>query len=500
MRSVERDPDYFSYFIFQADQSLGMMRDTRMRASELAVLITAQTKGVETMRAKRYFFVVAVLAIITLVAAMSFFVGGRGGSTTAAGTDPDLNVPSTNMSSSANFKASPATGVNSTAPVSFANIKVNPDNSNHAQNEPFAAVDPSNSRHLVVGSNSWLVGSGHFDVFAYTSFDGGKTWAASQPYIDRNASRLNGADPTVAFGPNGKVYFGFVAFSPAQGAVAVSTSLDGGLTWSSQSWVTSFAGAADKPSIAASGNSLYVFYQNQALLWTSSSNGGATWSTAKTIEAGGHNAAPVVDRNGNVKVFYNTSNAIRLASVGLGPNSNPVTVANTVALQARPTQYRAGIYPAAAIDANGNYYVAWADGRNVGRGNDILYSHSSNGSTWSAPITVNTDTGSADQLMPSLSVSANGVVTVAWLDNRNDPANINYDVYLARSTNGSSFGANQRVTSVSSNPNNDPDTLGQLIGDYFATAQGGGVVYTVWTDTRNNNEDIYLAPVSIPSN
>ena len=62
------------------------------------------------------------------------------------------------------------------------------------------AVDPSNAKHIVVGSNSWLVGNGHFDVFAYASFDGGKTWTASQPYIDRNASRLNAADPTVAFG------------------------------------------------------------------------------------------------------------------------------------------------------------------------------------------------------------------------------------------------------------------------------------------------------------
>jgi hypothetical protein len=451
------------------------------------------------MRAKRFFILVAVLAIISLVAAMSAFVGGRGGSTNAAGTDPDLNVPAANMSSSANFKPNPATGVNSSAAVNFANTKVNPDTSTHAQNEPFAAVDPSNPRHIVVGSNSWLVGSGHFDVFAYASFDGGKTWAASQPYIDRNASRLNAADPTVAFGPDGKVYFGFVALNPAQGAVAVSTSLDGGRTWASQSWVTSFAGAADKPAIAASTSGLYVFYQNQALLWTSSANGGATWSAAKTIEAGGRNAAPVVDRNGNVKVFYNTTNAIRLASVGIGGNSSPVTVANTVALQARPTQYRASIYAAAAIDANGHYYVAWADGRNAGRGNDILYTQSSNGTTWSAPSRVNSDNSSADQLMPSLSV-ANGVVTVAWLDNRNDPANVNYDVYMARSTNGTSFGANQRVTSVSSNPNNDADTGGQLIGDYFASASGAGAVYTVWTDTRNNNEDIYIATVSTPGN
>jgi hypothetical protein len=449
------------------------------------------------MRAKRIMVVLAVLAIISLVAAMSAFVGSKGGSV-AAGTDPDLNVPSANMPMGVNFKANPATGANSAANVNFANIKVNSDSSNAAQNEPFVAVDPNNANHIVVGSNSWLVGGGHFDVAAYVSFDGGKTWASSSPYIDRNASRLNSADPTVAFSADGKVYFGFVALSPAQGAVAVSTSLDGGRTWSSQSWATSFNDSADKPAIAAANGSIYVFYQNQALNATVSANGGANWSASRMIEVGGRNATPVTDRSGNVTVFYNTNSAIRMLNVN-NISANPSTVSKIVALQGRQTNYRAAIYPAAGIDSNGNFYVAWADGRNTGHGNDILYTHSVAGS-WTAPVALNADNSSADQLMPSLTVSANGTVTVAWLDNRNDPANVNYDVYMARSTNGSAFGANQRVTSVSSNPNNDPDTMGSLIGDYFAMGGSGNTVYTAWTDTRNNNEDIYLSPLSAANN
>jgi hypothetical protein len=438
------------------------------------------------------FVVFGLVALLGVIAVLGAFAANGSRATVASNNNAGLTVPSANMPLSVNFKANPASGVNSTATVGFANIKVNPDTSNEAQNEPFVAVNPNNSKHIVVGANSWVAGNGHFEVFAYVTFDGGKTWTASQPYIDRNASRLDAADPTVAFGADGKVYFGFVALTPAPGAVAVSTSLDGGRTWSSQNWVTSFASSADKPAIAASNGSLYVFYQNQALMATVSANGGATWSAPTTIEFGGRNAAPVVDRTGKVSVFYNTANAIRLS----GPSGGRVTtVANTVPLQGRPTQYRAAIYPAAGVDANGNFYVAWADGRNAGRGNDILYSRSTNG-VWSAPVTVNADNSSADQLMPSLAVSSNGTVTIAWLDNRNDSANVNYDVYTSRSLDGVHFNANQRVTSVSSNPNNDPRTQGQLIGDYFAMASGGGVVYTAWTDTRNNNEDIYFAPIS----
>jgi hypothetical protein len=442
--------------------------------------------------------VVMVAALLGAIAVFGAFASGAGPRTVAT-NGPELTVPQANMGMAANFKASPATGKNAIAALPFANIRVNTDQGVEAQNEPFVAVNPSNARHIIVGANNWEAGNGRFEVSAYVSFDGGQTWAASHPYIDRNAGRLNAADPTIAFGQDGKVYFGFVAMTPAQGAVAVSTSLDGGLSWASQSWVTSFTGAADKPAIAQANGRLYVFYQNQSLMSTYSSNGGLNWSTAAAIEAGGRNAAPVVDRAGNVHVFYNTADAIKVVRVG-NFTSKITTISNAVALQARPTQYRANIYATAGISSNGTMYVAWADGRSQATGNDILYSRSTNGTSWSAPTRVNTDAGNADQLMPALTVSKDGSVTVAWLDTRNDGARVNYDVYMARSIDGISFSGNSRVSTVSSNPNNDPRMQGQMIGDYFAMGAGEGKVYVVWTDTRDNNENIYLAPVPTVNN
>jgi predicted neuraminidase len=426
----------------------------------------------------------------------------NGSRNTVASNISELTVPGANMPFAANFKAAPATGKDALASLSFANIRVNQDNTQEAQNEPFVAVNPSNSRHIVVGANNWAAGNGRFEVTAYVSFDGGATWAESHPYIDRNAGRIDAADPTIAFGSGNTVYFGFVALTPAPGAVAVSTSHDGGLTWSSQSWATSFSGAADKPAIATTpAGQLYVFYQNQGVFSQASSNGGQTWSSATLLDANGRNAAPVVDRSGNVYVFYNTSNAIRVAKITRWQAPQLTTVANTVGLQARPTQYRANIYATAGIAANGTIYVAWPDGVSSQTGNDIFISHLNAGAqNWTSPTRVNSDSGNADQLMPALTVGSDNVVTVAWLDTRNDPSRVNYDVYMARSTDGVSFGANTRVTAVSSNPNNDPRTQGQLIGDYFALGAGSGSVYVLWTDTRNNNEDIYLAPVSTVNN
>jgi len=452
------------------------------------------------MAKNRPLLLAALAGLLGLVTALAFIAGRGPQAPAAASGDLGLTVPSANMSLNSNWQAQPAKGERVSLP--WANIRVNTDNTNEAQNEPFVAVNPNNPNHIVVGANNWQVGSGHFEVFAYVSFNGGATWAASQPYIDRNAGRINAADPTVAFGPNGNVYFAFVALSPAPGAVAVSRSVDGGLTWSAQSWVTSFASSADKPAIAAAGGNLHVFYQGGSLYSTVSRDGAVSWSAPSAIDANGRNAYPVVDGKGNLNVFYNTSTSIKLArtSPTIASGYSVSTVANTVPLQQRPTGYRANIYPAAGVDSRGNLFVAWADGRNQGRGNDILFSSSLNGGrTWSSPITVNSDSGAADQLMPSLAVSNNGTVSVAWLDNRNDASNINYDVYMATSSNGTSFGANQRVTDVSSNPYNDPRTQGTMIGDYFALGAGNGVVYALWTDTRNNNEDIYLAPVPVAS-
>jgi hypothetical protein len=446
------------------------------------------------MPKRKLFTLASLITLLALVAAAAVAIA-RPATVATTSTDPDMMVPSTNMPLSASWKAHPVAGAPASLP--WANLRVNTDNTSEAQNEPSVAVDPQNSKHLVVGANNWQAGTGQFEVYAYVTFDGGKTWAASQPYINRNASRLNAADPTVAFAADGTLYMAFVAFAPADGAVALSRSTDGGLTWASQSWASSFTGgAADKPTLAVGNGQTYVLWQGTSLYVRSSANGGASWSTIRSIETNGRNANALVDRSGVLTVFYNAGSFLRVAR-DTGSSFSVNTVAKTTALQARPTHYRASNYPTAAQAPDGTYYVAWADGRNIGHGNDILISRSTDGSTWSNAAVVNSDAGNADQLMPALTVDAAGAVSVAWLDTRNDANRYNYDVYLARATDGVHFGTNVRVTNVSSNPDNDPRTQGTLIGDYFALVAGNGILYPVWTDTRNNNEDIYMAPVGI---
>jgi hypothetical protein len=122
-----------------------------------------------------------------------------------------------------------------------------------AQNETTIAVNPNNPKNLVAGTNDYRVFNSReqrndSSGWAYTTFDGGKTWKNVQlPHLTFQTGATgalsymdSAGDPVIAFGPHNTVYYGNIAFSraaPAPGgtepasAITLNVSHDGGLHW-----------------------------------------------------------------------------------------------------------------------------------------------------------------------------------------------------------------------------------------------------------------------------
>ncbi|HEX5493297.1 MAG TPA: sialidase family protein [Mycobacteriales bacterium] len=227
------------------------------------------------------------------------------------------------------------------------------------QNETTTAVNPFNPRNIVAGANDYRLvntreGGNDANSFAYTSFDGGKTWtdvvipgvslptgATTGPLSDMDSS----GDPVVAFGPFNTVYFASLVFSRTNdgSGLAVNVSHDGGLHWGAPVIVRTDGVDADgnpldtpvfndKPWIAADPFSGRVYltwtrfefdevtgaYIQSPIVISTSKDFGRTWSpeapvggTLDTFQTGftpfAQGSNPKIALDGTLYVAYETS-------------------------------------------------------------------------------------------------------------------------------------------------------------------------------------------------
>jgi hypothetical protein len=123
-----------------------------------------------------------------------------------------------------------------------------------AQNENTIAVNPENPKNIVAGTNDYRIYNNRENRndasgFAYTTFDGGRTWKNVQlPHLTYQTggtgpfAQMDAAgDPVLGFGPHNTVYYGNIVFSrgvptgagtEAANGIALNVSHDGGLHWS----------------------------------------------------------------------------------------------------------------------------------------------------------------------------------------------------------------------------------------------------------------------------
>lgn len=133
-------------------------------------------------------------------------------------------------------------------------------------------------------------------------------------------------------------------------------------------------------------------------------------------------------------------------------------------------------HPGIAQDADGALYIVWQDRQ---RGNwDIFMAVSTNGTTWSRPIQITDSDGNETQPAIAADTRSPSRVYIAWQDDRDG----NADIFVASSTNAFSDSQISRITT---------DLADQLSP---AVAVGADdIVYIVWTDMRRGQTDLYGA-------
>jgi hypothetical protein len=338
----------------------------------------------------------------------------------------------------------------------------------------------------------------------------GVNWTNRRMSLTVSGHAFNvGFDPSITADAAGTFYYAYgVADSSLAGidanAIAVASS-NNGINWTQKTPVTfnkSGNQVDDKYWIAADPNQTGVLYVgwtrnkgfDQTLMVAVSTDGGNRWSRPRQINDGTSSfervlgAFPAVSpRDGTVYMAwfdYAKRKIFVDKSTDRGSTWGTDVAAATTHMDFLDIGCNGlrsmGPSPQLGIDGNGVLYLSYADMGGTTGMDVLLVKSSDGGATWSQPIKLNNDTGGAHQFNPALSVlpDTSGTVYVSWYDRRNDPNNCSTDVYTTTSIDGAStFSANARVTSASSNY----DGNGNGPGDYAGNASLGSSNYPFWS-------------------
>jgi hypothetical protein len=335
--------------------------------------------------------------------------------------------------------------------------------------------------------------------FAVTTDDGATWRSGLLPGLTLASSpagrHQRASDPVVAFDAVSGVWLiATLALEGATTRLTVSRSVDGA-TWSTpiaaveasarslafdKEWLTCDTGAA-----SPNRGRCYLVYtdalRGDSLGVTSSNDGGLTWSAPVQIPVSNAvGAFPVIRPNGDVVVPFLLRGRILTASTSRDGGATfglPTTVAE---MQLRPTRgLRFFPLPSAEVDPSGRVWVTWHDCRfRPGcAANEVVVATSDDGERWSSPRRV---TRSRNAVIPTIGIHPRtGRIALAY---HVVQANGGVDVELVESSpGGTSWGRPRRLSAQTMRPEWMPNTSsGRMLADYVSVHYAGARPLVVW--------------------
>src|SRR5579859_5395756 len=351
------------------------------------------------------------------------------------------------------------------------------------------------------------------------STDGGRTWGEPSIVhtdgVDANGNALD----TVYFNDKewitvdqhtGTVYVTWTSFGPNDSPIQVSSSTDGGATWSAPVAVNPSSGftpggitaysSGSNPQVNRRGD-LFIAYES------------AVCQSLACNQPTDHDAVVIAESRDGGRTFTN-----REVAYDFDFPYNPDTGRDTLTGE----NFRINSFPQLTIDPiTDTLYATWSDdrdglydsttGASIKTNGDVFIVASQDGRHWSRTFGVGT---SADEVFPAIAAYG-GKVAVSFYTRAYDPNGIGLDMaYVASEARSlGHFGRVHRVTTQTSNPQIQFVAVGAVtgnilqgvfIGDYTAVALGSdGVLHPCWTDFRGNpgvtapNQDAYTQAVAL---
>jgi hypothetical protein len=355
---------------------------------------------------------------------------------------------------------------------------------------------------------------GGTDIGFSRSTDGGRTWTGGFLPGLTATSGLAGStggpyervsDASVAFDAKHGVWLVSsipITFSGNVPVVFVNRSTDGGANWGEpvsipqpptkvdldKNW-TVCDNTASSPFYGHCYTEFDNFGQGDLEYMSTSTDGGVTWSTPVPTAGNdkGLGGQPLVQPNGTVIVPFESLNGKESAFKSTNGGASWTKAATISSIQFHDVlgPLRTSPLPTAEVDGAGNVYVAWEDCRFEKKcsANDIVFSKSSNGTSWSAVNRIPIDAvgSGADHFIPGLAVDRNTSGTAAHLaltyyfyPDATCPGGCNLEVgYISSPDGGDHWG--DAVTLAGPMSLNDiaNTTQGRMVGDYISTSFNG---------------------------
>jgi hypothetical protein len=384
-------------------------------------------------------------------------------------------------------------------------------------------------------------GGGSTDTGFVRSADGGATWGAPGFLHLTSTSGGSGpyawaSDPSVAYDARHGVWL--ISSLPllpdiSSPTVLISRSTDDGLTWGPPISIpppVSNSVDLDKNWTVCDNHVASPFYGNcytqfdnfgdgDRMFVSTSTDGGLTWHTP--VQPPGPNKGlggqPVVQPSGRVIDPYlalNNSISASYSDDGGVSWSRAVKVSGAHVHDAAGG-LRSGPLPTAEISADGTVYVAWQDChfRAHCGSNDIVFSKSSDGVSWSAPARIPIDpvTSGADHFIPGLAVdpATSGsdthlALTYYFYPDASCAGGCQLDVgYISSPDAGAHWGAPVQLAGPITLSQIAQTSQGSMVGDYISTSFSGSTATTVFAvgrppTTRAFDEAMYAPASPLP--